>query len=167
MKERHEVIIGLGSDIADRSNYLDLAIEELERVFDSKVISSKKYESEAWGFKSENKFLNCCIILQTYLSPEAVLIEIKAIEKRLGRVKKSKNGAYQSRVIDIDILYMDDLILESQNLTIPHPLIYDRSFVLRPLADVCPSFIDPVKKVSVLELLALCNDENEVILYGD
>lgn len=167
MKERHEVVIGLGSNIEDRKGYLDAAISELEKVFSSEVISSKIYESEAWGFKSENKFLNCCVILKTDLSPEAVLIETKAIEKRLGRVKKSKNGAYQSRVIDIDILYMEDLILKSQNLTIPHPLLYDRSFVVTPLADVCPSFIDPVKKVSILELLALCNDENEAILYGD
>lgn len=167
MKKKHDVVIGLGSNIGDRKEYLELAILEVENFLDSEAICSKIYQSKAWGFQSEDQFLNCCISLKTDLSPEEVLKGTKAIEKILGRVKKSKKNIYQSRVIDLDILYFDDVVLAHENLTIPHPLIYDRMFVIRPLADILPRFIDPVKKVSIMELLAQCNDENEAVLYTD
>jgi len=165
MKKKHDVVIGLGSNIGNRLEYLELAISEVEKLLNSKAICSEIYQSKAWGFQSEDKFLNCCISLKTDLSPEEVLKGTKTIEKNLGRVKKSKKNIYQSRVIDIDILYFDDVVLSHENLTIPHPLIQDRMFVVRPLADIIPAFIDPVKKESIMELLVHCNDENEVILY--
>ncbi|PWH85743.1 2-amino-4-hydroxy-6-hydroxymethyldihydropteridine diphosphokinase [Brumimicrobium oceani] len=166
MKEKKEVILGLGSNIGNRKEYIEKAISELAKVFKSEVIRSSIFESEAWGFETVNKFLNCCVVIETNLSPEAVLLETKAIEKGLGRVKKSKNGEYQSRVIDIDILYMGGMILESENLSIPHPLIYHRSFVIRPLAEIRPAFVDPVKRATVIDLLKACNDKNDPVLYS-
>ncbi len=165
MKEKQEVVIGLGSNMGDRKRFLELAITEMEKVFNSKAIRSPIYESAAWGFQSDYQFLNCCIVLTTDLAPEDVLEETKLIEKKLGRVNKSKNFVYESRVVDLDILYFGDKVLVSNNLTIPHPLMYDRMFVIRPLADICPGLIDPVKKVTILELLSLCNDLNEPLLY--
>ena len=105
--------------------------------------------------------------MRTDLSPGQVLKGTKAIEKKLGRVKKSKKNSYESRIIDIDILYFDDVILRLENLSIPHPLIYDRMFVIKPLADILPGFNDPVKNLSIMELTDLCDDKNEVIFFGN
>lgn len=167
MKEKHEVVIGLGSNIGDRKQNLELAIAEMEKVFECTAKCSRFYQSEAWGFDTNDLFLNCCIIITTHFSPKEVLNETQSIELKLGRVKKSKNNVYESRVIDLDILYFGNLILETETLIIPHPLIYDRAFVVRPLADVRPLYIDPVKRVSILDILAACNDETKVLLYED
>jgi 2-amino-4-hydroxy-6-hydroxymethyldihydropteridine diphosphokinase len=98
-------------------------------------------------------------------NPIEILNVTQVIEKSLGRVKKSKKNKYQSRVIDIDILYVGALVVQSQNLTIPHPLLYARGFVLVPLVELCPELIDPVKNESITQIFEQCNDENKVILY--
>lgn len=167
MREKKELIIGLGSNLGDRKQNLEIAILELEEVFKIKAKISPFYQSESWGFDTNELFLNCCIIISSDLSPKEILKQTQSIELKLGRVKKSKNFNYESRVIDIDILYFGDVVLKSENLTIPHPLIYTRSFVLKPLADVCPRFVDPLNGCSIGQLLAVCNDESKVILYED
>lgn len=166
MKEMEEVVIGLGSNMGDRMTNIKRAISELENRFSTSSKCSPIYESEAWGFDSNDSFLNCCLVLKTKLSPEKVLAETQDVESKLGRVKKSKNNCYESRVIDIDILYYGNHVLNDENLIIPHPLIYDRRFVIEPLAMVCPEWVDPVKKRTVSQLLESCNDKNRVLLYS-
>jgi 2-amino-4-hydroxy-6-hydroxymethyldihydropteridine diphosphokinase len=165
MDEKQDVYIGLGSNIGDRKKNLDLAIYELEKAFSCKAKCSKVFQTEAWGFVTKDLFLNCCVIIQTDFPPEQVLSVTQSIEKKLGRVKKSKNNSYESRVIDLDILYYGELILNSENLIIPHPLIYDRIFVITTIVDVNPAFIDPVKNMCISQLLNTCNDEKSVLLY--
>lgn len=167
MKERKEVILSLGSNIGDRAKNLKNAILEIEKVFKCEVKSSSFYQTEAWGFDTNELFLNCCVCFDTNFSPNEVLNLTQTIELKLGRVKKSKNNTYESRVIDLDILYFEDLVLKSKNLTIPHPLLYDRLFVIKPLVEVRPLFVDPVKNRTIEQLLIECNDQNNVILYVD
>ncbi|WP_107039691.1 2-amino-4-hydroxy-6-hydroxymethyldihydropteridine diphosphokinase [Brumimicrobium mesophilum] len=167
MVKENIVVLSIGSNIGDRKNNLREAILELERVFDCNVKSSSIYQTEPWGFDSNNLFLNCCVSFSTNLAPHRVLELTQLIELKLGRVKKSKNNFYESRVIDLDILYYNDLILDTERLKIPHPLIYDRLFVVKPLAELLPVFIDPLKGVTTKHLLMICNVENKVVLYED
>lgn len=165
MREKENVVLSLGSNIGNRKKFIEDAIIEIENVFQSEIKKSSFYETEPWGFDAETPFLNCCISFFSSCNPKEILKTTQKIEIELGRVKKSKNSNYQPRVIDIDILYVGQLIVDEVNLTIPHPLIYDRSFVLIPLVELCPHLIDPVKKTSISQLFERCNDENKVILY--
>lgn len=167
MKEQNEVILSLGSNIGDRKENLEQAIAEIEQMFNSHVECSPTYQSEAWGFEANELFLNCCAVFKTDLSPNEVLNLTQSIELKLGRVKKSKNNNYESRLIDLDILYFNSQILKSEKLTIPHPLIYFRMFVVKPLSDIRPLFVDPIKNMTIQQLLIDCNDDNRVILYTD
>ena len=127
----HKVYLGLGSNQGDRNKQLARAIELIgERV--GKVIrQSSIIETEPWGFTSGNKFLNCAIFIETELLPRKVLEVTKQIERELGR--RYKGMAYRDRPIDIDILLYDDLTLDEPDLQIPHPLMYERDFVMIPL----------------------------------
>lgn len=113
---------------------------------------SSLYETEPWGFSSPNKFLNAAICIETEHSPEKCLAMAKAIEREMGRMKHEGAG-YEDRPIDIDILFYDDLVMNSETLTIPHPLIQNRDFVLRPLAEIAPDLTHPVFGKSIEELL--------------
>lgn len=166
MKKEKLVVLSLGSNIGDRELNLQNAISELELIFETKVEKSPIYQSEAWGFETNNLFLNCCVSLKTNFAPKKVLKLTQSIELKLGRVKKVKNNLYESRIIDLDILYYDDIVLNTDNLKIPHPLLSRRAFVLKPLGDIVPGLIDPVIGRSVKQLLMDCNDQNEVILYN-
>ena len=108
-------------------------------------------------------YLNQVLAVATYLTPAEVLEQTQAIEQRLGRVRAEKWGA---RVIDIDLLFYDDLILETPTLTLPHPLLHERRFTLMPLVEIAPDLVHPVFKKSVYQLLANCTDEGEVIKFS-
>ena len=130
----HKVYLGLGSNQGDRNKQLARAIELIgERV--GKVIrQSSIIETEPWGFTSGNKFLNCAIFIETELLPRKVLEVTKQIERELGRLYKGM--AYRDRPIDIDILLYDDITLDEPDLQIPHPLMYERDFVMIPLREI-------------------------------
>ena len=130
----HKVYLGLGSNQGDRNKQLARAIELIgERV--GKVIrQSSIIETEPWGFTSGNKFLNCAIFIETELLPRKVLEVTKQIERELGR--RYKGMAYRDRPIDIDILLYDDITLDEPDLQIPHPLMYERDFVIIPLREI-------------------------------
>lgn len=159
------VVLSLGSNLGDRKNNLELAIGSIEESFMVEGTTSSIYETVPWGFETDELFLNCCMAFESSETPQNILKELKVIEKQLGRVKKSQNNKYFSRLIDIDILYVGDLIVQTEDLVVPHPRLYDRSFVLTPLAELLPDFIDPVRKQRTRELLNTLNDEKEVILY--
>ncbi|HLW29543.1 MAG TPA: 2-amino-4-hydroxy-6-hydroxymethyldihydropteridine diphosphokinase [Brumimicrobium sp.] len=165
MNVKKKVILSLGGNIENREGYINKAIMEVEKAFKTKVDKSGLYETASWGFEAEFPFLNVCISFYSSCNPKELLNITQNIEKNLGRVKKSQKGEYESRVIDIDILYIEELIINTEKLTVPHPLIYGRNFVLTPLLELCPDFVDPVKKTTIKQLHKSCNDKNKVILY--
>ena len=146
------VYLALGTNIGNkRRNMITAAALLAERVGDVLALSGF-YETEPWGFQSENTFLNAALRLETSLSPLELLKATQQIEAEMGRTQKS-NGTYHDRIIDIDILLYDDLILQTPELTLPHPLMHERLFVMEPLAEIAPNVIHPVFKKPVISLL--------------
>ena len=144
--------LSLGTNIGNkRRNMITAAALLAERVGDVLALSGF-YETEPWGFQSENTFLNAALQLDTSLSPLELLKATQEIEIEMGRTQKS-NGAYHDRIIDIDILLYDNLVLQTPELTLPHPLMHERLFVMEPLAEIAPNVIHPVFKKPVISLL--------------
>ena len=144
--------LALGTNIGNkRRNMITAAALLAEGVGDVLALSGF-YETEPWGFQSENTFLNAALQLDTSLSPLELLKATQEIEIEMGRTQKS-NGAYHDRIIDIDILLYDNLVLQTPELTLPHPLMHERLFVMEPLAEIAPNVIHPVFKKPVISLL--------------
>ena len=144
--------LALGTNIGNkRRNMITAAALLAERVGDVLALSGF-YETEPWGFQSENTFLNAALQLDTSRSPLELLKATQEIEIEMGRTQKS-NGAYHDRIIDIDILLYDNLVLQTPELTLPHPLMHERLFVMEPLAEIAPNVIHPVFKKPVISLL--------------
>ena len=121
--------------------------------------SSSLYSTAAWGNKNQADFLNQVLIVETSLNPAKILKSALAIEKKMGRIRTIKNAP---RIIDIDILFFNSGIIESKNLTIPHPEIHNRRFVLTPLIELTPNFTHPLLKKTMQQLLIECKDELNV-----
>lgn len=132
----HTVYLSLGSNLGDRKATMHRAIGLLNERAGSVDRQSSFIETEPWGFESTNKFLNMCVCLLTTLSPEQLLMATKQIERELGRTQKSVNGQYHDRPIDIDILMYDDVHIDSNDLTLPHPHMQEREFVMKPLREI-------------------------------
>ena len=143
--------LGLGTNVGNkRRNMITAAALLAERVGDILALSGF-YETEPWGFESENFFLNAAVKLKTSFSPLEVLQITQQIEKELGRTEKS-NGVYHDRIIDIDILLYEDEVLQIPELTLPHPLMHARKFVMDPLAEIAPFVVHPVLKERIIDL---------------
>lgn len=132
----HIAYLSLGSNLGDRHATMQSAILLLDSQVGSVDCVSSAIETEPWGFKSANKFLNMCVRITTTLSPEQLLTTTKNIELQLGRTTKSVNGQYHDRPIDIDILTYDDLHINTPSLTLPHPHMHERDFVMIPLREI-------------------------------
>ena len=130
--------LSLGTNLGDRQKNLSLALELIGREVGTVVSASDILETEPWGFDSSNRFLNMAIKVETTLQPLEVLHSTQEIERKLGRTQKSVNKEYHDRLIDIDILLYDDLVMNTPELKIPHPLMYQREFVMKPLAQIAP-----------------------------
>ena len=148
------VYILLGSNLGNKEQNLIKAIDLLKKSVGDIVNSSTFYYSESWGFKSDNDFVNQAIEIKTLLNPIDLLKQIKLIEKKIGRKNKSKNNIYSDRIIDIDILFYNDLIIDTKDLIIPHPLLHKRLFTLKPLSEIIENFIHPIFNKSIRELLS-------------
>jgi 2-amino-4-hydroxy-6-hydroxymethyldihydropteridine diphosphokinase len=157
------VFLGIGTNLGKRENNLDAAIKRIEENIGPVLKYSSIYETEPWGFKAENQFLNMVIMVKTNLSPFFLLEQIMNIESSLGRVRSTER--YSSRLIDIDILFYEDIIIDDQNLKIPHLLLDKRRFVLVPLCEIAPGLIHPVLNKTMLELLEICEDKSEVKVF--
>lgn len=143
--------LGLGTNVGNkRRNMITAAALLAERVGDILALSGF-YETEPWGFESENFFLNAAVKLKTSFSPLEVLQITQQIEKELGRTEKS-NGVYHDRIIDIDILLYEDEVLQIPELTLPHPLMHERKFVMDPLTEIAPFVVHPVLKERIIDL---------------
>lgn len=132
----HIAYLSLGSNLGDRHATMQSAILLLDSQAGSVDRVSSAIETEPWGFKSANKFLNMCVRITTTLSPEQLLATTKDIELQLGRTTKSVNGQYHDRPIDIDILTYDDIHINTPSLTLPHPHMHERNFVMIPLREI-------------------------------
>src|SRR5579862_5270031 len=143
-----EVFIGLGSNLGNREGSLKRALELLKQEMRLEKISSF-YESEPMYLKDQPWFLNCVAKFETSLSPEELLSHLKIVEKKLGREKGTRYGP---RSIDLDILFYENGIVESEGLKIPHPMIQERKFVLVPMAEIEPDYIHPVFQLSISAL---------------
>ena len=136
MADTHIVYLGLGSNMGDKQAHLERAIEKIGELVGTVERVSSFYETEPWGFESENRFLNAAIAVRTTYSPQEVLLLTQQIERELGRKKKSVRRQYSDRPIDIDILLYDDITVDEPHLKIPHPLMHQRDFVMIPLREI-------------------------------
>ena len=151
--DEHIVYLALGSNLGNRAANLKEALASLSPQMEVKA-KSKVYETPPWGHTEQDKFFNQVVMVKTYLEPEPLLKHLKRLEVALGRKASFQNGP---RLIDIDILFYDELVLESTALAIPHPHVHERGFVLLPLLDIAPDLVHPVKQRSVRDMLAGCD----------
>lgn len=143
------VYLSLGSNIGDRAAHLQQALRQLAGLGSPEAVSSF-YETEPVEFTAQLWFLNCALSLETELSPQQLLEGILAVEKGMGRVRSEPKGP---RVIDIDILLFGNSVVKEPGLTIPHPALHERRFVLAPLAEIAPDARHPILQLTVWELL--------------
>ena len=146
------VYLGLGTNIGNKKENLTRAIETLSLALGHHTALSSFIETAPWGFESENTFLNCAVAFETVLLPEELLDTTERIERELGRTVKSTGGTYHDRVIDIDILLYGNETIDTPRLTIPHPLMHLRDFVLEPLAEIAPEVVHPTTGKSISRL---------------
>ena len=155
------VYLSLGSNIGNKEQNLFEAISKINKQIGSIVSQSAFFANEPWRFESQNQFLNACLGVKTELSPSDLLDQCQAIENEMGRLQKSMkttdaNGnakmVYHDRIIDIDILLYDEQIIQTRRLTIPHPLMHQRLFVLKPLAEIAYDLKIPGTDMSVGEM---------------
>lgn len=154
--------IALGSNLGDRLASLRAAVAGLADVGTVVAVSSV-YETDPVGVVDQPAFLNAVLRLRTSLPPHELLAVLLAIEAALGRVRPYHHAP---RTLDLDLLVYDDLVLDTPTLTLPHPRLHERAFVLVPLAEIGPDLVHPVLGLGVLELLAALNDQHGVHLFG-
>lgn len=151
--------LSLGSNLGDKISFLLSAIDQLNQTCGKVEVFSSYYSSAPWGFISANDFINIALVLETTLSPESLLNKLQQIEIKAGRTQKS-DTSYHDRVLDIDIICFDDIIKKTATLTIPHPHMLSRRFVLQPLAEIAPHYSHPILNKNILQLLNECNDSS-------
>ena len=145
-----KIVLGFGSNLGDREKYINTSYKLLEERLGMMIKKSSFIKTSAWGFESKEIFLNSVAVFQTNMTPIESLKICNEIEKELGRVREG--NTYQNRTIDIDILFYDDMILNTPKLIIPHPLIQERDFVLTPLKEIIPNLIHPVLKKKIKDI---------------
>ncbi|MEZ5015540.1 MAG: 2-amino-4-hydroxy-6-hydroxymethyldihydropteridine diphosphokinase [Flavipsychrobacter sp.] len=149
----------LGSNEGDREQWISTAIKYIEKEVGHVTRQSAFYQTAAWGIEEQPDFLNMAIAIETELTPIELLDNILAIEQQLGRERTLKWG---QRTIDIDILFYNDIILETERLTVPHPYIHKRNFALVPLEEIAPNLLHPILNKDITQLLDNCTDKLQV-----
>lgn len=156
--KRHIIFLEIGGNIEDRLEYLIKTKKKIENHIGKIQLSSSIYESPPWGFEAEHNFLNQCLKVETILNPSALLKEMLRIEEELGRVRNSNN--YESRTVDIDLLFYEDQQIKNASLEVPHPRMHLRKFVLLPLCEIAADFSHPILNKSIKNLLETCTDQS-------
>lgn len=160
------VFLSLGSNLGDRLSNIQQAVSSLSMSEHIEIIkTSSFYETEPWGNKDQDWFINAAIAIDTDFTCDQLLKYCQNIEAQLGRIRK-ENEKWSQRVIDIDILMYDDKIINSSNLTIPHPLMHLRAFVLVPMLEVKADLVHPVFNKEISELYDELTNPEDVFLYG-
>ncbi|MDX1278377.1 2-amino-4-hydroxy-6-hydroxymethyldihydropteridine diphosphokinase [Oceanihabitans sediminis] len=158
MNQSQKAYISIGSNQGDKFNNLQNAINAIYNEIGVIKSISKVYKTPAFGFEGE-EFLNACLLIESELKPAKLLKKLLEIEKKLGRIRSKEKG-YQSRIIDLDVIFIEDEIIETTSLIVPHPEMHKRRFVLQPLADIASNFIHPKLKKEVAVLLEECEDSS-------
>jgi len=161
MENQNNLVLLLGSNTGDSAALLKRGSELISLEIGKINQTSSIYKSQAWGFVGHD-FLNQVVLVKTHLSSLECLSLTQKIEKKLGRKKKSKNGIYENRTIDIDILFYNMEIINYENLQIPHPRITERRFTLEPLNELMPDFIHPQNNKNINQLMIECTDNSMV-----
>jgi deoxyguanosine kinase len=165
MQIQKKVILSIGSNVGNRLQNIEACLELIHHKIGLILRVSNLYETPSWGFDS-SPFYNCAILIHSSFSAEKILRKITSIEKEMGRIRKIKTG-YEDRIIDIDIIAVDNTIVESENLIIPHPQMQNRQFVLQPIADLQLDWEHPILHKSLKELLEICPDKSDCIIVSD
>lgn len=157
-------VILAGSNIKDREKAITDSLSLFEKEIGKISKQSSLYESEPWGYDSRNWFLNQAWLAKTEKIPLDLLEGMLFIEKEVGRERKGESG-YKDRIIDLDLIFFENFIIEEPNLKVPHPALSDRMFVLLPMNEIIPDYVHPVFKKPVKELLVNCKDKLTVRLF--
>ena len=165
MKSQHQVVLSIGSNQGNRLANIESCIALIHQEVGTVIEVSKLYETPAWGFESD-AFYNCALLLHSNLSAQKILNQVLKVEKQLGRIRLNQEG-YQSRIIDIDLIVFDNEIIESEKLTIPHPLMQNRNFVLLPMRDLKLDWKHPVFHKTINELIASTPDDSSCTVVQD
>lgn len=147
------VYFSLGTNLGDKEQNLTVAVQQIEERIGKVISRSAFYATAPWGFESDNGFLNAAIAVETALPAIQVLDVTQEIERGLGRKIKSAGGLYSDRLIDIDLLLYGTDVITNERLTVPHPLMAQRSFVMLPLAEIAPHLSHPVLHITMQEIL--------------
>ncbi len=161
MSNPKTIYLSLGSNLGNKMYNLQNAVFKISENIGKILAISNVYESASWGFESED-FLNICIAIKSKLTPTEVLKEIHNIEKNLGRIRGEVIQGYLPRSIDIDIIYYEYEIINTNELTIPHPTLQERLFVLKPLSDIAPQFYHPILNKDTRNLIQMSRDKSGV-----
>jgi 2-amino-4-hydroxy-6-hydroxymethyldihydropteridine diphosphokinase len=146
--------LNIGSNLGDCTANLHHAIEALESALHTSAQVSSIIESQAWGYSSDNIFYNIGVAIDSDIAPQEMLTITQRIERELGSAShRNADGSYCDRLVDIDIIAVDDIVVNTPTLTIPHPLMHKREFVLAPMAELAPQWIHPTLHKSVAELI--------------
>ena len=156
----NKAVLLLGSNLGDGQLLFQHVISMIDERLGKLEMQSALYQSPPWGFEHENNFINQVLIMNTEKDTEQVLQSCLQIEVDLGR--KRKTQGYGARIIDIDVLFVNDEVIETETLVIPHPRLHLRKFTLLPLAELIPDFVHPTLNKTIQELLAACEDNSEV-----
>ncbi|MFT6337937.1 MAG: 2-amino-4-hydroxy-6-hydroxymethyldihydropteridine diphosphokinase [Saprospiraceae bacterium] len=149
----------LGSNQGDRKVQLARAIQMIEESIGPVLSSSAMYETDAWGKIDQNDFINIALEVEHYMTPNQLLKTVNKIEDQIGRIRLERWGP---RLIDIDIIFIEDIVIDTEKLTIPHRLMHKRNFVLYPMVEIAAEFIHPVLNEYLSSILEDCEDETEV-----
>ncbi|WP_047419030.1 2-amino-4-hydroxy-6-hydroxymethyldihydropteridine diphosphokinase [Cellulophaga sp. Hel_I_12] len=160
MNKPKTIYLSLGSNLGDKLFYLQTAIFTIATKVAPVTAISNVYQSTSWGFEAED-FLNCCVAIETHLAAQELLVTLQKIEKDLGRAPHVSK-VYSSRNIDIDVLYYGHEIIQQDHITIPHPSLQLRQFVLKPLSDIAPQFYHPVLNKDTRNLIQMCKDKGSI-----
>ena len=154
-----QLFLSLGGNLGNTREIFEGAYPLIEKKIGKISVYSSVYQTEAWGPIPQADFLNQVLLVSTALQPQACLTEMLAIEKEFGRERKERWGP---RTLDLDILYYSDITIAEEDLTVPHPRIAERKFILTPLAEIAPSFTDPTSRKTMMALLNECEDSSQV-----
>ncbi|MFM2230419.1 MAG: hypothetical protein RL607_1677 [Bacteroidota bacterium] len=158
MNSQHQIVLALGTNAGERLSNLEQCVHLIHEKTATVIAVSPVYETASWGFESA-PFYNCIVVVHSHKTPQKILKSILKIEQEMGRIRSGHNG-YEDRIIDIDIISFGNEIVETDTLTIPHPLLAERNFVLQPLAKILPNWTHPKTKQSLQDLIRLCTDSN-------
>jgi 2-amino-4-hydroxy-6-hydroxymethyldihydropteridine diphosphokinase len=160
-----QAYISLGSNIGNRPHWLRFARNEIRKNLGSIISESSIYRTEPWQMENAGWFANQVIQVETSFDSKDILELTQNIEQDSGRKRKENDqGEYASRTLDIDLLYLDNLIIDSGNITIPHPRLHVRQFTLIPLVEISANFMHPILGMTNQELLEICEDSTSVKL---